>query len=331
MMNTTMKLMAAAALTAMATTTYAQTLCVFDPLGSQGDNYSLMKDYAVAAKQWGGDISLKPYPDEKLAAADYKSGKCDSVAITSIRARSINEFIGTISAPTAIVSREQTKTILALMGNPKLAPDMIANGSEVAGVSSLGFAYIVTRDRSVNTLPELAKLRFGALSFDKVQRLVVERIGGTAVPMELSEVGSKFNSGQVDAVLVPAVAFKPLELNKGVGTKGAIVTFPVALMTLNVLINPDKFPDGYGQKSRNWFVSQIDRQMATVAKIERSIDPNYWSNVPANIAPGYFKLMREARIGFTKDGTYDKKMNGIMKKIRCRQDPTNYECPLKDE
>lgn len=331
MMNTKMKLIVAASLTAIATSTYAQTICVFDPLGSQGDNYSLMKDYSVAAKQWGGDISLKPYPDEKLAAADFKSGKCDGAALTSIRSRSINDFVGTISAPTAIVSREQTKTILALMGNPKLAPDMLENGAEVVGVSTLGFAYIVTKDRSVNTLTELAKLRFGALSFDKVQKMVIDRIGGTAVPMELSEVGSKFNSGQVDAVLVPAVAFKPLELNKGVGTKGGIVTFPVALMTLNVLINPDKFPDGYGQKSRNWFVTQIDRQMGMVTKIEKSIDPSYWSNVPANIAPGYFKLMREARIGFTKDGVYSKKMVGILKKIRCRQDPTNYECPLKDE
>lgn len=330
-MNTSIKMLAAATLTLIGSSSYAQTICVFDPLGSQGDNYSLMKDYAVAANQWGADIKLKPYPDEKLATADYKSGKCDGAAITSIRARSINEFIGTISAPTAIVNNEQTKTILALMGNEKLAADMRANGSEVVGVSTLGFAYIVSKDRSVNTLPELAKLRFGTLSFDKVQRIVVEKIGGTPVPVEISDIGSKFNSGQVDAVLVPLVAFKPLELNKGVGTKGAIANFPVALMTFNVLVNPDKFPEGYGQKSRTWFVSQINRQMSKVTKTEQSIDPSYWVTVPANVTPGYFKLMRESRIGFTKDGTYDKKMIGILKKIRCRQDPTNYECPLKDE
>lgn len=103
-MNTKTKLIIAATLTTIATSSYAQTICVFDPLGSQGDNYSLMQDYAVAAKQWGADIKLKPYPDEKLAVADYKSGKCDGAAITSIRARAINEFIGTISAPTAIVN-----------------------------------------------------------------------------------------------------------------------------------------------------------------------------------------------------------------------------------
>lgn len=217
------------------------------------------------------------------------------------------------------------------MGNEKLAPDMVTNGSEVVGVSTLGFAYIVERDRSVDTLQKLAKLRFGTLSFDKVQRIVVDKIGGTPVPIEISDIGAKFNSGQVDAVLVPAVAYKPLELNKGVGTKGGIVNFPVALMTFNVLINPDKFPEGYGQKSRTWFVGQITRQMSKVSKTEKSIEPSTWVTVAPNNAAGYFKLMRESRIGFTKDGTYDKKMIGILKKIRCRQDPKNYECPLTDE
>ena len=36
----------------------------------------------------------------------------------------------------------------------------------------------------------------------------------------------KFNSGQVDAIAAPAYAYKPLEIGKGVGVKGAIFTFP---------------------------------------------------------------------------------------------------------
>ncbi|GAC1607223.1 MAG: hypothetical protein NVS3B3_09730 [Aquirhabdus sp.] len=123
-MNTTIKLIAAATLVAITSSSYAQTICVFDPLGSQGDNFSLMQDYAVAAKQWGADIKLKPYADEKLATNDFKSGKCDATAITGIRARLINDFAGTISAVTGILTNEQTKTILALAGNPKLAQDM---------------------------------------------------------------------------------------------------------------------------------------------------------------------------------------------------------------
>ncbi|MFI4984340.1 MAG: putative solute-binding protein [Rickettsiales bacterium] len=330
-MNTKMKLLVAATLAVTATSSYAQTICVFDPLGSQGDNYSLMKDYAVSATQWGADISLRPYADEKLATNDFKSGKCDGTAITGIRARLINDFVGTISAVQGIMTNEQGKTILALAGNPKLAPDMQSKGAEVVGVTSLGFAYLMVRDRKNNSIADLAKIRTGTLSYDKVQEIVVEKFGGTAVPMELSEVGFKFNSGQVDMVIVPPVAFKPMELYKGMGTQGIIWKFPLALTTLVVLIHPDKFPDGYGQSSRTWFVGQLDRQMGAMNKIEKSIDAKYWGTIPANAAQGNIKVIREARLSLTRDGVYNKKMIGILKKIRCRQDPTNYECSFKDE
>lgn len=330
-MNMNVKLWVAATLATMATSSYAQTICVFDPLGSQGDNFSLMKDYAVAAKEWGADITLKPYPDEKLATADFKAGKCDGTAITGIRARPINDFIGTISAPVAILTNEQIKTTLALLGNPKLAPDMQSNGSEVVGVTSLGFAYIMVKDRVINTIPKLQTVKFGTLSFDKVQQICIEKFGGTSFPIELTEIGSAFNNGKVGAIILPAVAFKPFELNKGMGSQGAIFKFPVALTTYVILTHPDKFPEDYGQKSRNWFVSQMDRQMTTVNKIEKSIEPRYWDVIASNVAPGYVKILREARISLTKEGIYNKKMIGILKKIRCRQDPSSYECPLKDE
>ena len=330
-MNTNVKLLIAATLTVMTTSSFAQTICVYDPLGSQGDTYSLMQDYAVAAKKWDADITLKPYSDEKLATNDFKSGKCDGTAITGIRARPFNDFVGSISSPVGVLNNDQTKTILALMGNPRLASDLKNNNIEVAGVTSLGFAYIMVRDRDNNTIPKLATIKFGTLSFDKVQQIVIEKFGGTAVPLELSEISSAFNSGKVGAVLLPAVAFKPLEINKGMGSQGAIFKFPVALTTYAVLIHSDKFPDDYGQKSRTWFVAQLNRQLSMVNKTEKSIDPRYWDVIAPNVAPGYVKILRESRISLTKDGIYSKKMNSILKKIRCRQDPMNYECPLKDE
>lgn len=330
-MITKMKLFVPATLLAMATSSYAQTICVFDPLGSQGDNFSLMKDYAVAAKQWGADITLKPYADEKLATNDFKSGKCDGTAITGIRARLINDFVGTISAVQGIMANEQTKTILALAGNPKLAPDMRVKDTEVVGITSLGFAYLVVNNKNINSIDDISKIRTGTLSYDKVQEIVIEKFGGKAVPIELTEVGSKFNGGQVDMVIVPAVAFKPLELYKGVGTQGGIWRFPLALTTYVVLTHPDKFPNGYGQSSRTWFVGQLDRQMAAVNKTEKSIDAKYWGTIPAKAAEGNIKVIREARLSLTREGVYNKKMIGILKKIRCRQDPTNYECPMKDE
>lgn len=330
-MKTRMRLVVATALTVLATPSYAQKICVFDPLGSSGDNYSFMKDYAIAAKQWGADPILKPYSDERLAALDFKSGKCDAVALTGIRARLFNSFVGSIDSAGGVLGSEATKTVITLMANPKLAADMIDRDTEVAGVSSQGSAYVLVNDRSINTLLRLAGRRFGVLSYDKAIGVIVDKVGGEAVPMELNEIGPIFNTGKIDVIFIPLIAFKPLELNKGLGIKGAIARFPVAATTYDVLIHPDKFPDGYGQKSRTWFARQLDRQLANVNKIEKGIDPSYWMEISPNVTPGYLRVMREARLSLTRDGVYNKKMMGILKKIRCRQDPANYECLLKDE
>lgn len=329
-MKTSMKIALVTTLITVATSSYAQTLCVYDPLGAQGNNFSLMKDYVLVAKQWGADITLKPYSDERLATEDFKSNKCDSTAITGIRARPLNNFVGTISSPVGVLTNEHIKTVLALMGNVKLAPDMLNNGIEVAGVTSLGFSYLIVKDRNINTIPKLSKAVVGVLSFDEVQQIVVEKLGSTTKPFELAEIGAAFNNRQVDAIVLPAVAFKPLEINKGVGTQGAMFRFPVALTTYDVLIHQNKFPNDFGQKSRSWFAGQIDRQMSEVNKIEKSIEPRYWADVALNLVPGYVRILREARISLTKDGIYNKKMIGILKEIRCRQNPTNYECSLTE-
>lgn len=131
---------------AMGMTAHAQTVCVFDVLGAQGDTYAMMKDYAVSAKQWGVDITLKPYSDERLASEDFKAGQCDGVFLTGMRTRPFNSFTGSIDSMGSIPSYSILKMTLSLMANPKLANDMISNGYEVVGVTPLGAAYIMVRD-----------------------------------------------------------------------------------------------------------------------------------------------------------------------------------------
>ena len=38
-----------------------RTLCVFDVVGANGDTYQMMKQYVLAAQQWGVNFELKPY------------------------------------------------------------------------------------------------------------------------------------------------------------------------------------------------------------------------------------------------------------------------------
>jgi Family of unknown function (DUF6091) len=308
-----------------------QTLCVFDLLGAQGETYALMKDYALAAKQWGANIKLKAYSDERVASEDFKAGQCEGVALTGMRARQFNSFVGSIDAVGGLSNNEQSKTLISVMASPKLAPDMLENGYEIAGITTLGSAYLLVNDRKINTLAKAAGKRFAVLDYDKAQAKIVQKVGAQPVSVDLLTLGGKFNNGQVDIIGVPAMAFKPLELHKGLGAKGAIIRFPVVQVTGDVVIRPEKFPAGFGQKSRTWMGSQISKGIATINQIEKDIDQKYWLDIPPADKLGYIKLMREARIDMTKQGIYNKKMMSLLKKVRCKSDPSSFECALNDE
>jgi hypothetical protein len=45
----------------------------------------------------------------------------------------------------------------------------------------------------------------------------------------------------------------------------------------------------------------------------------------------YDKIIRQARITLENEGAYDKRMGVLLKKIRCVQSPSSYECTLHDE
>jgi hypothetical protein len=60
------------------------------------------------------------------------------------------------------------------------------------------------------------------LHYDYAQKIMVNRIEAVPVMSEISNFIRKFNQGEVDIVAAPAYAFKPLELEKGLGNKGTI-------------------------------------------------------------------------------------------------------------
>ena len=65
--------------------------------------------------------------------------------------------------------------------------------------------------------------------------------------------------------------------------------------------------------------------------MEKDIPAKYWMDIREADKPGYIKIMREARIQMTKEGFYDPAMMKILKKIRCNQNPSSFECALNDE
>ncbi len=331
-MNWSKTIACAAGLMAVTSVTQAkQVMCVFDLVGKSGDVYALMKDYQLAAKQWGADIELRVGQNEGVIAEDFKAGKCDAVSITGMRGRQFNNFTGSLDAIGAITDLNLAVKVMQGMASPTFAKYMKNGNYEVVGVVPVGDAYLMVRDRSINTVAKAAGKKIAVLDYDQAQKIMVQQIGAQAVSADVTNFGSKFNNGQVDIIGAPAAVFRPLELHKGLGTKGAIVNYPILQVTGNLIIRHDKFPAGYGQKSRDWIKSQLPRANSILGKMKADIPAKYWMNVPAGDKPGYQKLMREARISLTKQGVYNKQMMKLLWQFRCKNDPSNFECGLQDE
>ena len=308
-----------------------QVMCVFDLVGKSGDVFSLMKDYQLAAKNWGADIELRVNTNEAVVAEDFKAGKCEGISVTGMRGRQFNLFTGSLDAIGAITNLNLAVKVMQGLASSKFAPQMVQGKYEIAGVIPIGDAYLLVNDRKINTVAKAAGKKIAVLSYDEAQKIMVQQVGAQAVSAEITNFASMFNNGQVDIIGAPAAAFKPLELHKGLGNKGAIVNYPILQVTGNIIIRPEKFPAGFGQKSREWIKGELPRAFNILGKMRADIPSKYWMDVPAVDKPGYQKMMRDARVDLTKRGIYDKRMMKLLWQFRCKNDPKNFECALQDE
>ena len=305
--------------------------CIFDLMGSQGENYALARDIVLQAQREGVQMQLVPYMNEAVAYEDFKAGQCDAVMITNLRARQFNRFVGSIDAIGAVPNEQTLRAVLSLLLNPKSAERMVSGAYEVAGIVPLGAVYPFVDDRSINTLAKAAGKKIAVFDWDRTQRRLVQNIGAQPVSADIINFASKFNNGQVDIIAAPAIAFRPLELHRGLGASGAIVNMPFMQITGVIVIRHEKFKPGDGQKLRSVVASRLDNSFALIKRSEADIPSQYWSRVPQVEIDDYFRLMREARVAMTQDGEYDPDMMRFLKRVRCRYDPANAECILDDE
>lgn len=304
----------------------AASVCVYDPMGGAGELYGLMKDFAVVAKGFGTELQLKPYRNEDRVVEDYKAKKCDGMVTTDFASRPFNSYTGSLNAIGAVFDKRVARFMLKLMGNPKLAPEMVQNGHEVAGVFAVGMAYLVVNDRNINSLAKAQGIRFGVQETDPAQREMARKLGTVPVPVDVNTMGPMFNSGQVDSLGAPALAINAFELSRGMGNKGGVVRFPVALISANLVMRPEKFSEHFGQNSRQWFAAQAERTMAASDRQEKLIDAGYWMELPQTDLDGYVRLFREMRVRLVQQGVYNKKMTATIKKVRCQLDPSQFDC-----
>jgi len=312
-----------------------QEICVFDLLGKAGESYKMMEEWALAAKTWNTDVQLIAYQNEELADKDFKNGKCDAAYITTMRARQYNKFAGSIDAlggvPTNAIALKAITFVLDKRNVKRLKTKIDNEEIEIGGIGQIGPAYIFVNDRTINTIEKGKGKKFAVLAYDKAQIAMVVRVGAIPVPSDISNFIKKFNTGEVPMVGAPAYAFKPLEMEKGLGSKGALINFPVLNVTADLVFRSQKFPATFGNDSRTWFIKQLPRQFSMVKRLEEGIPAKYRLNLSKADTEKYQKLLRDGRMDLTRQGIYDPTMMSVLKRARCTVDRTNFECSLAGE
>ena len=310
------------------TSASAQSVCVFDPAGKAGDYYHLLDQYALEASSWGVALDVKVYTDEETAVKDYEAKQCDAVVATGVRLQRFNSFPTTIEAIGGLPDYSLLKDMVRTLTTSKGAAKMLSqSGNATVGIIPIGAVYLLVRDRSVDTVAELAGKKIATMDYDKTSVVMVEKIGAIMVPADLGSIGPKFNNGDVDACYVSAPAYAPFELSKGLGTTGGIVKLPIAQATMQVLAREEAFPADFASKSRQFFWDHFDESLGYVTKAEAAIPSKYWIELPAESMPNFDEMFQRSRIELRDiHGAYNSRMLGVMKDKRCKADPTRSEC-----
>jgi len=324
-------------LTGSSYSVFAETksLCVFDLLGANGPIYAQMKDYKIAAIAWGIDFQLRPYINEKQAAVDFKSGFCDAVSFTGIQSRQFNVFSGSLDAMGALPSYEHLKTIVTSISSEQAIPLMIKGEYEVVGIIPMGAAYLFVNDRAlvkkyVDTQGDLSRIRIAVMDTDPAQLELVNLVGTSSVSTSIAEMYQKFNLGLVDVTYGPAVVYEAMELYKGMQNKGGVIQFPVAQLSLQLMIHKDRFPEGYGQKSREYTLAEFDKAVQRAKNYEDRIAPERWISISEEEQLRYHEMYRKVRLSLRNKGIYDWKMLKLMSSVRCKKNPQLLECTADD-
>ncbi len=306
-----------------------KTLCVFDPSGANGNVFQLVKDFSVDALSTGVKFELKPYTDEATAARDFQAGQCDAALLTGTRLRPFQPFTSTMEALGALPDYAVTKRVIKSLAKPAAGKLMRHGEYETVAVFPGGSVFLFVDDRSIDTVGELAGKKIATLTHDDAAKAMVGKVGASATGADIGSFASMFNNGSVDASYAPAYAYKALELYKGIGKAGGILRYPIAQLTLQIVIRPaDAWPADFGDNLRKLAATTyFDKALALSRKSEADIPAGTWISIPEADKQRYDELLREVREALAPK-PYDRKMLTLLKKARCKRDPSRAECVM---
>lgn len=303
----------------------SKNICVFDPIGKSGDVFVTAQDLSSDFLSTGVSFKLHLYLDEKKAKRDFKTGKCDGVILTGLHAREFNRFAASLEAPGIINDYNNIGQILAIAASPKAAKYMRQGNVEIAGVYPAGAIYMVINDRNRATPRGLHGLRMINVDDNEVIESFARRVGSKLVPGNTNNFANLFKEGKVDVTFAPMAILEAMELDKAAAYNGGIPDTPISLLTIQMVINADRFPEGFGQQARELSLTHYERVLSISQDAESKVPRDLWINTIQD-RDTWAQLALNVRNEMIGKGYYDPKMIKILDRFRCGGDGVLVGC-----
>jgi len=302
-------------------------ICIWDLAGRSGPIFAAAQDQKTELMTMGIEVDMEAYTSESILAQELKAGRCDAAFMTGMKARTFNKFSGTIDSVGALPTIKHMKLLLRVLTNPRMAAKFEVGRYTILGIAPAGAAYIFVNDRKINSLTKAAGKRIAVLDYDSMQAKMVLKLGATPVPSSLVGAPNKFNNGAVDVLPAPLVAYSFMELYRGMEPDGGIINYPFSQASMQMVALKDKFPTEVAQLVREGFQKGFDRIINQINVQTGEIPAHWWIQIPDKEKQDYEVMMQQARIELRDADYYDAGMLTIQRKVRCKLDPTRFECP----
>lgn len=305
-----------------------KTICTWDPVGKNGPVISFFSDLTAKAIHWGISAEFIPYEDEREAAKDLISDKCDASILTAIVARDFVQTGGTLDAIGGITSEKELRKVLASITSPKATRLLSSNDYEMVASLPVGSMFAFVNDRNIKSIEDFKEKRISVLNGDIQARMFALLTHAIPVDETLTSFAQSFNDRYVDIVLMPALAYETFELYKGLGKTGGILDIRLFYGMLQVIAKKSSFDDEFGTNMRRYMYSRLPNVLALIDNAEKSIPSYYWIKTPEKDKEELELLYKDIRLALKAENKFDKKSLSLLWKIRCSVSPDRKECEM---
>lgn len=317
-----------------------KTFCIWDPVGRNGPVMSFYSDLIPKAQSWGLSIRFVAYTDEKVAASEFKAGRCEAVLLSAILSRQFVKFGGTMDAIGAITSQKGLELALGTLARPRAGKLMTQGNYEVVATFPVGSMFAFVNDRSIESIDDFAGKKLAILNGDPQAKKFADLAGASPFNVSLTTFAGQFNNGNVDILLMPALAYNTFELYNGLGDKGGIIDYRIYYGMLQTIAKRDQFPEvcsrnrkarkrecvSFGHKMRNYILTRMDDMERMVKDAENEIPQNYWIEISQFTKDDIDHFSKRVRMALKADKVNHPTALKLLWKIRCRLDRSRGEC-----